>query len=540
MTSAVAYLRISKDRNGEGLGVERQLEACKHLAAAKGWEIDLVLDENDTSATSSKRRPQFERLLQMMESGEAEAVVAYKVDRLVRRLDDMSRLWDVAQRQNVLLATVAGDLDLTTPSGRSNALLWSVLAAIEVDSMSDRLQRKALQSVTAGRNANGGSRPFGWNSSRTEQVPAEAAEIRLMAERLIDGWTLHAVAADLNRRGVPTAGWSERMLKAEESHQKTLQTDPNAVLEVPPAVKWDTRRIRMVVSSPRHAGIVTHRGKVVTGSDGAPVKATWDPILTLDEHDQVVAALNARARVMPSEWSYKRRHLLAGRGIMTCGICGNGLKVSRAKGDWTYRCLGHVSRSEAKVDEFVLRRVREYIVANPIRVSEVRVAEEPDVANEITRLETQLADLEENFLDQGGDAIRLARLTQNLESRLDALRTKRLSQISRATGSTWWEHDQDDVMAVLGESAASLPNTTEAESDYKARMIDLQRSWILMYTRSIRLLPTTKRGKGAFDEDAVEIEFKDVSDFWVSTHLDSKTGEWTARGSTHSGKAPSA
>lgn len=332
---AAVYVRISRDSQGEGLGVARQLQACRDMAAAKGWEIDdaWILNENDVSAVKSPR-PLFERLLKGMESGQVQAVLAFKVDRLMRRLDDMVRLWDVAKRRNVLVTTVSGELDLTTPTGRSNAMLWGVLAAIEIENLRDRLERKALQSVNAGRNANGGSRPFGWDSTRTQHVLEEAEIIRDAAARLIDGESLTSVAKDLNRRGIRTAGWTDRLRKAEQELAEQRKSDPDAgPLQLPPVIPWDVRKLSDVLSNERHAGRVEHRGKVVLGPDGQPVKAQWEPILEPDVFDRLQAAIAARRQVSDA-WTGERRHLLSGT-LLRCGFEGCGqrlLPISRRAG----------------------------------------------------------------------------------------------------------------------------------------------------------------------------------------------------------------
>ena len=97
-----------------------------------------MIEENDVSAYAKRPRPGFERLVWGIESGQVEAVVAYVLDRLVRRLDDLARLIDVAEQHDVPVATVAGDVDLSTGHGRGLAKLLGVVASIEVDHMSAR------------------------------------------------------------------------------------------------------------------------------------------------------------------------------------------------------------------------------------------------------------------------------------------------------------------------------------------------------------------------------------------------------------------
>ena len=59
--SAAIYVRISRDRNGDCLGVERQEQECRTLAERLGWTVTEVYSDNDISAFSGRRRPDYER-----------------------------------------------------------------------------------------------------------------------------------------------------------------------------------------------------------------------------------------------------------------------------------------------------------------------------------------------------------------------------------------------------------------------------------------------------------------------------------------------
>lgn len=55
---AVIYVRVSEDKSGEELGVDRQLGDCRALAERRGWQVIDVFADNDTSAAAGKKRPQ--------------------------------------------------------------------------------------------------------------------------------------------------------------------------------------------------------------------------------------------------------------------------------------------------------------------------------------------------------------------------------------------------------------------------------------------------------------------------------------------------
>src|SRR5262245_34104392 len=74
---ATAYVRQSQDRNGEGLGIARQTEDCHTLIDQRGWKLARTLVDNDRSAAGRMVRPGFETLLQEIEAGRTQAVVAW-------------------------------------------------------------------------------------------------------------------------------------------------------------------------------------------------------------------------------------------------------------------------------------------------------------------------------------------------------------------------------------------------------------------------------------------------------------------------------
>ncbi len=66
---AAVYVRISQDRGGAGLGVDRQENECRALAERLGWRVIEVFGDNDLSAFSGRRRPAYERMLHDIEAG---------------------------------------------------------------------------------------------------------------------------------------------------------------------------------------------------------------------------------------------------------------------------------------------------------------------------------------------------------------------------------------------------------------------------------------------------------------------------------------
>jgi site-specific DNA recombinase len=86
MTRAVIYTRISRDPEGDALGVARQRQDCLDRAARDGWQVIDVLVENDVGASSYSRKPRpvYAALLERARRREFDVILAYSNSRLTR------------------------------------------------------------------------------------------------------------------------------------------------------------------------------------------------------------------------------------------------------------------------------------------------------------------------------------------------------------------------------------------------------------------------------------------------------------------------
>jgi DNA invertase Pin-like site-specific DNA recombinase len=85
----------------------------------KGWAVAEVFEDNDISAADKrKRRPGFERMLRAVDAGKLDAIVAWDLDRIVRRPVELEQFVERCQDAGIRhLATVGGDVDLGTGDG---------------------------------------------------------------------------------------------------------------------------------------------------------------------------------------------------------------------------------------------------------------------------------------------------------------------------------------------------------------------------------------------------------------------------------------
>lgn len=298
--AAAIYARISSDPDGTALGVGRQLEDCRKLAAERGWMVAEEYIDNDVSAYTGKLRPAFENMVEHLRERLRDAVIVYNFDRLTRQPIELERFAATCLTAGVrTLATVTGDVDLGNDDGMFTARLYAAFAAKESGRRSARVRRKMQANAAAGRPHGGNRRPFGFENDRVTVRPDEAALIRQAVTRYLAGESLRSLCLWLDDEGVKTTSGGH----------------------------WQTHSLRAVLRSGRIAGLREHRGEVVG-------PAVWDAIITPAERDRVLARMTELAvtgRRSP------RRYLLS--GLLRCGKCGGKL-FSSPRGDRRrYACV---------------------------------------------------------------------------------------------------------------------------------------------------------------------------------------------------------
>lgn len=307
---AAIYVRISLDREGGGLGVKRQEEDCRALANERGWTVAEVYVDNDTSATSKKPRPEYQRMLADARAGRIDAIVGWHIDRLTRKPRELEDLIDLFDDNGIQLATVKGEANLATDTGQLVARILASLARQEAQHMSERRKRRRQQDAEAGKPHQGGTRPYGYKPDRVTPDPVEAAFVRDAARRVLAGESLRSVAIDMNERGARTSGgkpWSPSMLK------QVLRT-----------ARISGRRETWTTKSSKGIGTIV-------------AVDCWEPIITPEQSDKLRAMFSDPARQSHTR-STRAKYLLS--GILRCGKCGKPMTALAWEkgGKYLYRC----------------------------------------------------------------------------------------------------------------------------------------------------------------------------------------------------------
>jgi site-specific DNA recombinase len=454
------YTRISQDRGGDELGVERQRADCQELADRFGYEVVRVFTDNDLSAYAGKPRPQYSDMLEnYVRTGHVAVVIAWHPDRLHRHPRELEAWIDACELTGVIVRTVkAGEYDLSTPAGQMNARILGAVARNESQQKGQRVARAYAQRIANG-GFGGGKRRFGLEPDGITLRAREAAEVSAATLAVLAGRSLRSIANDLNARGIVTS----------TGH------------------KWDYRRLRTTLLRPVNAGIIEYKGKEVARMPHAIVpEGQWRECVRLlkGNSEQYATASNKVAAL--------------GSGIYLCGAClpataklriGVGGSHDKDGRKRSYRCeeKNHLRQAQAPLDDFIERVIVERL-SQPDAADLFTRPDEPDLSDvyrERQVLTGRLEELGSMFAAGEVDGVTLKTGTADIRARMAHLDARIRSSESRNPLAAVAGH------ADVGEAWAGL---------------DLaQKRAILMTLMTVTVMPSHTRGP-AFDAARVRIE----------------------------------
>jgi site-specific DNA recombinase len=397
------YARISSDREGDGLGVARQVEDCERLAERKGWRIIERYVDDDVSAYGGTRRPEYARMLDDLHSGVIDGVVVWHLDRLHRQPKELEEFFDVCKAARVdRLASVTGDIDLADHDGQFMARILGAVAKKESDDKSRRIRRKHEELAERGKRSGGGSRAYGFERDGVTVRESEAVIVRECARRFLAGESIRSICSDLNERGVPAASGGP----------------------------WSPQTLRRMLGSGRISGQREHKREIITAAE-------WPAIIDPAQTAQI------RARLAdPDRRTNKsaRRYLLT--GLLRCGHCGEPLVARpRSGGLRRYACAkgpgfsgcGRTYINAPDVEAFVVEMILFRLDSPELAAAASSRGGEPEAERWQAEIDAARRQLEELATAYGEQQITMAEVIaarKPIEARLSAAR-RQLGKLSR-------------------------------------------------------------------------------------------------------------
>jgi len=299
--AAAVYCRVSHIKDKDQTSVERQERICRDVVKDLGLSLGpgrVLIDPNRSAWQRDRKRPGWDKLLELARTMGIRHIVVYHPDRLMRQPWDLEELLKISEEHGIILHGKSGNRDLSDPDDRHYLRGEVAHACRSSDDTSRRLKDAMVDRARDGKPQTG-ARRYGYTKNGMEIIEEEAVIVRWIFESFLGGMTPNAITDELNRRGVPTAQGK----------------------------RWHLSNVRRLLGSRHVAGIRVFRGEEIG-------PGIWPGIIDPMMFAEVQERRAFRSAVTREQYTHYTFYLL--RGLLWCTKCG--MRMSGRPEDKNRRC----------------------------------------------------------------------------------------------------------------------------------------------------------------------------------------------------------
>ena len=328
MVTAGCYARKSTDEGdkaADAKSVARQVQRAREYAAERGWRFDdrYVISDDGVSGAEFKSRAGLNALLSAVkERHRLNALVVSEQSRLGRDTIRTLALIQALNDADVKIYSYLDDKEISVNDelGEIEQFIKSWAGASERRKTSQRVRDRLRQKAERGEST--GGRLYGYATAGKQRTikPSEAAVIRRIFKRRIDGAGYFKIAKELNREKVPSPSGATLWWGSQVG--SILRNETYAGTRV-----WGLRR-----RTKRRGTTVVEKSLESVVRREAPAlrivtDAQWRAAQAVNEvaTERTWRSPDGRLKSRPTE----SRHLLA--PFLACGVCGGSMHVQYSK-----------------------------------------------------------------------------------------------------------------------------------------------------------------------------------------------------------------
>lgn len=335
MISCFGYIRVSTQRQGEGVSLEAQKLAIEQCAQQRGLIVTEWFQELETASKAG--RPIFNNMTSRLKRGHAEGLVVHKLDRSARNLRDWNTVSELMDH-GIAFHIATEPIDFSTRGGRMTADFLAVIAADF-----SRNQREETIKGLNGRLKQGlfpFKAPLGYLDQGKGQpktpCPDRAPMVQDMYELYASGeYSLKSLQLEMDHRGL-------------RNHYGTAVS---------------LHGVEKILSNP------FYHGQILIARTGETFNGIHEPIISKAVFKRVQAIKSARCGPKVS------RHQHQFMGIFRCAGCNGPLVPERQRSRVYYRCQCRTCKMttirEDRLD-MAIRRELNYIQLSSQAIAQLR------------------------------------------------------------------------------------------------------------------------------------------------------------------------
>jgi DNA invertase Pin-like site-specific DNA recombinase len=371
------YCRVSTEEQSEnGYSIDEQERLLEEWCKKMGYVIYKCYSDRGISGKNIKDRPALKELLSDAKAGKFDMVISWKINRVSRKLEDVLKIANLLEKNNITFKSYSEPFETDTPAGRMQFQMMALIGEFERGTIAQNVKMGMIAKAKSGNWC--GGRVLGYdlvpNNSPEEEKKGknklkinekEAEIVRFIFNEYSKGKGYKAITNQINKLGYKTKKGNDFSVGSI----RDILTNPVYIGEIRYNVRqnWSEKRRRNINPNP-----IRVKGKHEAIID----RELWDKVQLILESKK-----GKPSRIYDGEYPLT--------GILRCPKCGAGMVISRttntladgSKKRIAYYCCGNwknkgtsVCNSNTirvdKANEYVFKKIEE-LVSNEAMIKAV-------------------------------------------------------------------------------------------------------------------------------------------------------------------------
>lgn len=349
------YIRVSTryQVDKDSLVVQRR-ELIAYAEMVLGI-TDYVIFEDPGYSAKNTDRPDYQRMMDRLRTGEFTHLLVWKIDRISRNLLDFASMYQELKDLGIAFVSKNEQFDTSNAVGEAMLKIILVFAELERNMTSERVTAVMLSRANNGQ-WNGGRVPYGYSYDKEEKLFSLDPEENRVYNKICDTYEQYQsvlyVVRHLNDLGVRTRSGKE----------------------------WTTTGVHKILTNPFYTGDYIYnvhkdgRGMDKRDSDEwVKIENHHVPSISHERFDRIQFVLKRNKRGgVPDGETYIKKNIHIFAGLLRCGKCGSNMSATldrrRADG-WRpsiYACAKHRNNASVCSNKYISDRVLGPFVLNYI------------------------------------------------------------------------------------------------------------------------------------------------------------------------------
>lgn len=371
------YCRVSTEEQSEnGYSIDEQERLLEEWCKKMGYVIYKCYSDRGISGKNIKDRPALKELLSDAKAGKFDMVISWKINRVSRKLEDVLKIVNLLEKNNITFKSYSEPFETDTPAGRMQFQMMALIGEFERGTIAQNVKMGMIAKAKYGNWC--GGRVLGYdlvpNNSPEEEKKGknkleinekEAEIVRFIFNEYSKGKGYKAITNKMNKLGYKTKKGNNFSVGSI----RDILTNPVYIGEIRYNVRqnWSEKRRRNINPNP-----IRVKGKHEAIID----RELWDKVQLILESKK-----GKPSRIYDGEYPLT--------GILRCPKCGAGMVISRTTntladgtkkriayyccGNWknkgTSVCNSNTIRVD-KANEHVFKKIEE-LVSNEAMIKAV-------------------------------------------------------------------------------------------------------------------------------------------------------------------------